>query len=119
MYNFVIQNAPIIFTILGALIVVFVYYLFGKGSKPLIKLVDEAVVSAENSFNSGEGKQKLEFAFNFIEKNLNLLPWYVKSFMFLFVTKKRIIDLIETSLNRLSIAFGSGRKVDIKGNEDQ
>ena len=117
MYNFVIQNAPIIFTILGALIVIFVYYLLGKGSKPLIRLVDEAVVSAENSFNSGEGKQKLEFAFNFIEKNLNFLPWYVKSFALLFLTRKRIIDLIEMSLNRLSIAFGSGKKVDIKGNE--
>lgn len=117
MYNFIIQNAPIIFTILGALIVIFVYYLLGKGSKPLIRLVDEAVVSAENSFNSGEGKQKLEFAFNFIEKNLNFLPWYVKSFALLFLTRKRIIDLIEMSLNRLSIAFGSGKKVDIKGNE--
>jgi hypothetical protein len=117
MYNFVIQNAPIIFTIIGALIVIFVYYLLGKGSKPLIRLVDEAVVSAENSFNSGEGKQKLEFAFNFIEKNLNFLPWYVKSFALLFLTRKRIIDLIEMSLNRLSIAFGSGKKVDIKGNE--
>ena len=117
MYNFVIQNAPIIFTILGALIVVGVYYLFGKGSKPLIRLVDESVVLAENSFNSGEGKQKLEFAFNFIEKNLNFLPWYVKSFALLFLTRKRIIDLIEMSLNRLSIAFGSGKKVDIKGNE--
>ena len=117
MYNFIIQNTPIIFTVIGALIVVFAYYLFGKGSKPLIKLVDEAVVSAENSFNSGEGKQKLEFAFNFIEKNLNFLPWYVKSFALLFLTRKRIIDLIEMSLNRLSIAFGSGKKVDIKGNE--
>ena len=117
MYNFVIQNAPIIFTIIGALIVIFVYYLLGKGSKPLIRLVDEAVVSAENSFNSGEGKHKLEFAFNFIEKNLNFLPWYVKSFALLFLTRKRIIDLIEMSLNRLSIAFGSGKKVDIKGNE--
>ena len=117
MYNFIIQNTPIIFTVIGALIVIFVYYLFGKGSKPLIRLVDEAVVSAENSFNSGEGKQKLEFAFNFIEKNLNFLPWYVKSFALLFLTKKRIIDLIEMSLNRLSIAFGSGKKVDIKGNE--
>lgn len=117
MYNFIIQNTPIIFTIIGALIVIFVYYLLGKGSKPLIRLVDEAVVSAENSFNSGEGKQKLEFAFNFIEKNLNFLPWYVKSFALLFLTRKRIIDLIEMSLNRLSIAFGSGKKVDIKGNE--
>ena len=117
MYNFVIQNTPIIFTVIGALIVIFVYYLLGKGSKPLIRLVDEAVVSAENSFNSGEGKQKLEFAFNFIEKNLNFLPWYVKSFALLFLTRKRIIDLIEMSLNRLSIAFGSGKKVDIKGNE--
>ena len=117
MYNFIIQNTPIIFTVIGALIVIFVYYLLGKGSKPLIRLVDEAVVSAENSFNSGEGKQKLEFAFNFIEKNLNCLPWYVKSFALLFLTRKRIIDLIEMSLNRLSIAFGSGKKVDIKGNE--
>jgi phage holin, LL-H family len=117
MYNFIIQNTPIIFTVIGALIVIFVYYLLGKGSKPLIRLVDEAVVSAENSFNSGEGKQKLEFAFNFIEKNLNFLPWYVKSFALLFLTRKRIIDLIEMSLNRLSIAFGSGKKVDIKGNE--
>lgn len=117
MYNFIIQNTPIIFTVIGALIVIFVYYLLGKGSKPLIRLVDEAVVSAENSFNSGEGKQKLEFAFNFIEKNLNFLPWYVKSFALLFLTRKKIIDLIEMSLNRLSIAFGSGKKVDIKGNE--
>lgn len=117
MYNFIIQNTPIIFTVIGALIVIFVYYLLGKGSKPLIRLVDEAVVSAENSFNSGEGKQKLEFAFNFIEKNLNFLPWYVKSFALLFLTRKRIVDLIEMSLNRLSIAFGSGKKVDIKGNE--
>ena len=117
MYNFIIQNTPIIFTVIGALIVILVYYLLGKGSKPLIRLVDEAVVSAENSFNSGEGKQKLEFAFNFIEKNLNFLPWYVKSFALLFLTRKRIIDLIEMSLNRLSIAFGSGKKVDIKGNE--
>lgn len=117
MYDFITQNAPIIFTIIGALIVIFVYYLLGKGSKPLIRLVDEAVVSAENSFNSGEGKQKLEFAFKFIEKNLNFLPWYVKSFALLFLTRKRIIDLIEMSLNRLSIAFGSGKKVDIKGNE--
>lgn len=113
------KSIPLIYYIIGIVGIEVLYIVLRKGTEPVIKLVDQAVVNAENSFNSGEGKKKLEFAVNYVERHKESLPWFVKILVGPFLTKKQIIDLIEKSLNRLSVAFGSGKKVDIKGNEEK
>lgn len=116
---FLQQNAPTTYLVIGALIVFILMFIFEKGKAPFVRLIDRAVVEAEYSFNSGEGKKKLEFALDYIDKNLKTLPIPLSFIVSFLLTKKNVIDSIEKSLNKLSIAFGTGRSVDIKGNETE
>lgn len=119
--NFMKANSPVSYVVL-AVVIVFILNIIVKkipAPKQLVKLVDEAVVAAEYSFNSGEGKKKLEFAKKWMKENFNSLPWYVRILANTYLSDKKLIDLIETSLNRLSVAFGTGRKIDIIGNEGE
>lgn len=118
--NFMKTNSPVSYVVL-AIVIIFVLNIFVKkipAPAQLVKLVDQAVVAAEYSFNSGEGKQKLEFAKKWMKDNFTILPWYIRILANSYLDEKRLIDLIEASLNRLSVAFGSGRVIDIIGNEE-
>jgi len=53
-----------------------------------------------------------------MKDNFTVLPWYIRILANSYLDEKRLIDLIETSLNRLSVAFGSGRVIDLVGNEE-
>ena len=118
--NFMKTNSPVSYVVL-AIVIIFILNIFVKkipAPAQLVKLVDQAVVAAEYSFNSGEGKQKLEFAKKWMKDNFTVLPWYIRILANSYLDEKRLIDLIETSLNRLSVAFGSGRVIDLVGNEE-
>lgn len=118
--NFMKTNSPVSYVVL-AIVIIFILNIFVKkipAPAQLTKLVDQAVVAAEYSFNSGEGKQKLEFAKKWMKDNFTILPWYIRILANSYLDEKRLIDLIEASLNRLSVAFGSGRVIDIIGNEE-
>lgn len=118
--NFMKTNSPVSYVVL-AIVIIFILNIFVKkipAPTQLVKLVDQAVVAAEYSFNSGEGKQKLEFAKKWMKDNFTILPWYIRILANSYLDEKRLIDLIEASLNRLSVAFGSGRVIDIIGNEE-
>ena len=118
--NFMKTNSPVSYVVL-AIVIIFILNIFVKkipAPAQLVKLVDQAVVAAEYSFNSGEGKQKLEFAKKWMKDNFTILPWYIRILANSYLDEKRLIDLIEASLNRLSVAFGSGRVIDIIGNEE-
>lgn len=118
--NFMKTNSPVSYVVL-AIVIIFILNIFVKkipAPAQLTKLVDQAVVAAEYSFNSGEGKKKLEFAKKWMKDNFTVLPWYIRILANSYLDEKRLIDLIETSLNRLSVAFGSGRVIDLVGNEE-
>ena len=118
--NFMKTNSPVSYVVL-AIVIIFILNIFVKkipAPAQLTKLVDQAVVAAEYSFNSGEGKKKLEFAKKWMKDNFAVLPWYIRILANSYLDEKRLIDLIETSLNRLSVAFGSGRVIDLVGNEE-
>lgn len=118
--NFMKTNSPVSYVVL-AIVIIFILNIFVKkipAPAQLTKLVDQAVVAAEYSFNSGEGKKKLEFAKKWMKDNFTVLPWYIRILANSYLDEKRLIDLIEASLNRLSVAFGSGRVIDIIGNEE-
>ncbi|KDE74793.1 hypothetical protein FUSO7_01110 [Fusobacterium necrophorum BFTR-2] len=85
--------------------------------KKYVQLFDNAVVMAETSFNHGDNAAKLEAAIRFVVERTSTLPFFARFIIRTFINKKRMVDIIEKSLQKFSEIFGSGRKVDIKGNE--
>ncbi len=82
-----------------------------RETKFVIDLVGRTVVEVEKEFNTKKGQEKLEIAVARIRKEL---PPYLS----IFITKSKLIDIIEFVLNIVNDAFGLDYKVDIKGNED-
>lgn len=99
---------------LGVLIGI-LYILYNR--KKYVELFDNSVVMAETSFNYGDNLKKLEAAIAFVLARTAKLPFLARLVIAKFISKKRMVDLIEKSLQKFSDVFGSGRKVDIKGNE--
>ncbi len=94
----------------------FIAYIF-YNRKKYVSLFDSAVVMAETSFNHGDNQVKMNAAINYIKKRTEILPLFAKITIRYFLSKKRIVTIIERTLQKFSDVFGSGRKVDIKGNE--
>lgn len=94
-------------------IVAYIFY----NRKKYVQLFDNAVVMAETSFNHGDNAAKLEAAIRFVVQRTSTLPFFARFIIQTFINKKRMVDIIEKSLQKFSEIFGSGRKVDIKGNE--
>ena len=86
--------------------------------KKYVQIFDNAVVYAETSFNYGDNLKKLDGAVTFIIERTNSLPFIARVVIRKFLSRKRMVDIIETTLQKFSNVFGTGRKVDIKGNED-
>ncbi|MBF1195059.1 MAG: hypothetical protein HXM12_05830 [Fusobacterium periodonticum] len=86
--------------------------------KKYVQIFDNAVVYAETSFNYGDNLKKLDGAVTFIIERTNTLPFIARFIIRRFLSRKRMIDIIETTLQKFSNVFGTGRKVDIKGNEE-
>ena len=76
--------------------------------KKYVQIFDNAVVYAETSFNYGDNLKKLDGAVTFIARVI------IRKFL----SRKRMVDIIETTLQKFSNVFGTGRKIDIKGNEE-
>lgn len=91
------------------------YILYNR--KKYVQLFDNAVVMAETSFNHGDNAAKLEAAIQFVVERTSTLPFFARFIIQTFVNKKRMVDIIEKSLQKFSNVFGTGRKIDIKGNE--
>ncbi|WP_339010349.1 hypothetical protein [Fusobacterium animalis] len=86
--------------------------------KKYVQIFDNAVVYAETSFNYGDNLKKLNAAVNFIIERTNNLPFIARVVIRRFLSRKRMIDIIEITLQKFSNIFGTGRKIDIKGNEE-
>ena len=54
----------------------------------------------------------------FIIERTNSLPFIARVIIRKFLSRKRMVDIIETTLQKFSNVFGTGRKIDIKGNEE-
>ena len=100
--------------LLATIIVAYMVY----NRKKYVQIFDNAVVYAETSFNYGDNLKKLNAAVNFIIERTNNLPFIARVVIRRFLSRKRMIDIIETTLQKFSNVFGTGRKVDIKGNEE-
>ena len=96
--------------------VIVAYMVYNR--KKYIQIFDNAVVYAETSFNYGDNLKKLDGAVTFIIERTNSLPFIARAVIRRFLSRKRMIDIIETTLQKFSNVFGTGRKVDIKGNEE-
>lgn len=86
--------------------------------KQYVNVFRQSVIFAEESFNHGENGKKLEAAVNFILFRTSSLPWIARIIIIKFISRKRMIDIIEKTLQKFSDIFANGYKVDIKGNED-
>lgn len=82
------------------------------------QVFDNAVVYAETSFNYGDNLKKLDGAVAFVIERTSNLPFIARVVIRRLLSRKRMVDIIETTLQKFSNVFGTGRKVDIKGNED-
>lgn len=100
-------------TIVGAILIYLIY-----NRKQYVNLFRQSVIFAEESFNHGENGKKLEAAINFILFRTSSLPWIARIIIIKFISRKRMIDIIEKTLQKFSDIFAAGYKVDIKGNED-
>lgn len=109
--NYIKQIDVTSIVVIGVLLAL-VVWLYIKRSSPYVKeVVLNAVIEAENHFNSGEGQQKLHFAVTTIRMKLPLI-------FRVFITHRMLVTMIETTLNKISDSFELHRKVDIKGNEN-
>ncbi|WP_339007545.1 hypothetical protein [Fusobacterium animalis] len=97
----------------AGLILIYIFY----NRKQYVNLFRQAVIVSEESFNSGEGRKKLEAAVNFILYRTSSLPWIARIVIIRFISKKRMIDIIEKTLQKFSDIFANSYKIDIKGNE--
>ena len=96
--------------------IILVYLIYNR--KQYVNLFRQSVIFAEESFNYGENRKKLEAAVNFILFRTSSLPWVARIIIVKFITKKRMIDIIEKILQKFSDTFANAYKIDIKGNED-
>ena len=99
--------------LLATVIVAYMVY----NRKKYVQIFDNAVVYAETSFNYGDNLKKLDGAVTFIIERTNSLPFIARVVIRRFLNRKRMVDIIETTLQKFSNVFGTGRKIDIKGNE--
>ena len=95
-------------------ILIYIFY----NRKQYVNLFRQAVIVSEESFNSGEGRKKLEAAINFILYRTSSLPWIARIVIIRFINKKRMVDIIEKTLQKFSDVFANSYKIDIKGNEE-
>ena len=95
---------------------ILVYLIYNR--KQYVNVFRQSVIFAEESFNHGENGKKLEAAVNFILYRTSSLPWIARIIIIKFISRKRMIDIIEKTLQKFSDIFAAGYKVDIKGNED-
>jgi len=95
---------------------ILVYLIYNR--KQYVNVFRQSVIFAEESFNHGENGKKLEAAVNFILYRTSSLPWVARIIIIKFISRKRMIDIIEKTLQKFSDIFANGYKVDIKGNED-
>ena len=96
--------------------VILIYLIYNR--KQYVNLFRQSVIFAEESFNHGENRKKLEAAINFILFRTSSLPWIARIIIIKFISRKRMIDIIEKTLQKFSDIFANGYKVDIKGNEE-
>ena len=96
--------------------IILVYLIYNR--KQYVNLFRQSVIFAEESFNHGENRKKLEAAVNFILFRTSSLPWIARIIIIKFISKKRMIDIIEKTLQKFSDIFANGYKIDIKGNEE-
>lgn len=97
-------------------VAILVYLIYNR--KQYVNLFRQSVIFAEESFNHGENRKKLEAAVNFILFRTSSLPWIARIIIIKFISRKRMIDIIEKTLQKFSDVFANGYKVDIKGNEE-
>ena len=95
---------------------ILIYLIYNR--KQYVNLFRQSVIFAEESFNHGENRKKLEAAINFILFRTSSLPWIARIIIIKFISRKRMIDIIEKTLQKFSDIFAAGYKVDIKGNEE-
>lgn len=95
---------------------ILVYLIYNR--KQYVNVFKQSVIFAEESFNHGENRKKLEAAVNFILFRTSSLPWIARIIIIKFISRKRMIDIIEKTLQKFSDIFANGYKVDIKGNEE-
>ena len=96
--------------------IILVYLIYNR--KQYVNLFRQSVIFAEESFNHGENGKKLEAAVNFILFRTSSLPWIARIVIIRFISKKRMIDIIEKTLQKFSDIFANSYKIDIKGNEE-
>lgn len=99
---------------LAGFILAYIFY----NRKQYKNLFDLAVIASEESFNHGDNKRKLDAAVKYVHLRTDKLPYLAKLIIRNFLSKKRMINVIEKTLQKFSDTFGNARKIDIEGNEE-
>lgn len=106
-----LKNVDILSWVIIFTLIMVAIGLYIKRASPYVKdIITNAIIEAENHFNSGEGQQKLHFAVTTIRGKLPVI-------LRIFITHRMLVTMIETTLNKISDSFELNKKVDIKGND--
>ena len=100
--------------VLAGFIIAYIFY----NRKQYKNLFDLAVIASEESFNHGDNKRKLDAAVKFVNLRTDKLPFLAKTVIRKFLSRKRMITVIEKTLQKFSDTFGNARRIDIEGNEE-
>lgn len=86
--------------------------------KQYVDLFKMAVIASEESFSYGDNKKKLDAAINYINFRTSKLPIPARIIITKFLSRKRIIRMIEKTLQKFSDVFANGIKINIKGKDE-
>lgn len=98
----------ILYVLISVLVVLLCLYY--RDSKIVISLVSQAIIDVERELNTKKGQDKLD---EVVVRVRQSLPYYIS----IFITKSKLIDIIEFMFSILNKAFKLNRDIDIKGNE--
>lgn len=115
--NYLKTVTPVTYIAIALAVIIILLVIANRGNKVFANLVDQAVISAEQSFKSGEGKEKLEHAKQFIKVNLKQVPFVTRLLLGTWLSDDNLVQLIESSLTKLSALFGTGIKVNLKSED--
>lgn len=115
--NYLKTVTPVTYIAIALAVIIILLVIANRGNKVFANLVDQAVISAEQSFKSGEGKEKLEYAKQFIKVNLKQVPFVARLLLGTWLSDDNLVQLIESSLTKLSALFGTGIKVNLKSED--
>lgn len=112
---------PIQWVIVLLVVVLIVVAVIFREKTAVKAIIKEAIRYSAEYLNGKEGQEKMDAAVKYVQEHSNSLPFLARIFVERFVTKAKLVDMIEKIYqilkDSLKLEFPD-ELIDIKGNED-